>query len=287
MTAAPFSVLLPAYGGDDPTLLSRALDSVTADQTRPPDEAVVVCDGPLPSALETTIAGFARHSPVPVSIVRLASNVGLGRALDEGLARCRHEIVARMDADDVSVPERFARQVPLLEGGLEVLGSAVAEIGHDEADVRGIRRPPSTEDEIRRFARFHSPFNHPTVVFKRSAVTRVGGYGYLGGNFEDYWLWVRVLADGARVGNLPEPLVLYRVGTGAYDRRGGRGMVGPEIELQRRMRRLGFTSRRQFVRNVVVRAGWRLVPVGVRRILYRLVFHRAGSASGGDGRVDR
>jgi hypothetical protein len=180
-----------------------------------------------------------------------------------------------MDADDISLPERFARQIPLVESGFDIVGSALAEMGAGEDDVWGVRRPPTEHDQIVRFAHFHSPFNHPTVVLRRTVVARVGGYEHLG-SLEDYWLWVRILADGARAANVGEPLLLYRVGAGAYDRRGGWRLARSEIDLQRRMRRLGFTTRLQFVRNVFVRSLWRMTPVGIRKPVYGFVFRRSG-----------
>jgi glycosyltransferase involved in cell wall biosynthesis len=275
MTAQPFSVLLPVWAGDDPGFLRRSFESVTVDQKRRPDEIVLVQDGPLPEALRTCIAELVAGSEVPVNHVDMPHNRGLGWALEAGLAAGKHDIVARMDADDISLPERFARQLPLVEAGFDIVGSALAEMGAGEDDVWGIRQPPTEHEAIVRFARFHSPFNHPTVVLRRSAVTRAGGYEHMG-SLEDYWLWVRMLARGARAANVGEPLLLYRVGAGAYERRGGWRLARHEIDLQRRMRRLGFTTRFQFVRNVLVRALWRVTPVGVRRPLYGFVFRRSG-----------
>ena len=278
MAPERFSVLLPVYAGDDRTSFTRAFESVTVDQERPPAEVVIVRDGPLPPSLAGGLELLVAESPVPVTVVELPENRGLARALEAGLAACRYDIVGRMDADDISLPERFALQVPLVEEGFDVVGSSLAEMGKDEHDLRGVRRPPLTHAAIARSARFHCPFNHPTVVLRRSVVARVGGYEHLR-HFEDYWLWVRMLAGGARAANVERPLLLYRVGAGAYERRGGWRLVGPEIELQRRMRRIGFTSRARFVRNVVVRGLWRFVPVRLRRRLYGLVFTRGGSGS--------
>lgn len=86
---------------------------------------------------------------------------------------------------------------------------------------------------------------------------------------EDYWLFVRMLAAGARVLNVREPLVLYRVGAGAYARRGGARLLASELRLQWRMRRIGFVTRTQMVRNMVLRGGYRLVPEALRRGAYR------------------
>ncbi|QJW36097.1 glycosyltransferase [Cellulosimicrobium protaetiae] len=268
MTGAPatFSLLLPVYHGDDAAHLRRAFRSATLDQVLPPDEVVLVQDGPVGPALGAVVDEI-ESGPVPTTVVRLPRNVGLALALQAGLAACSHEIVARTDADDVCLPDRFARQVPLVAGGYDIVGSAIQEfVSEDEPGI--VRVPPLTTEQITEGARFHSPFNHPTVVFRRSAVSRAGGYQDLP-LLEDYWLFTRMLAGGARGLNLREPLLLYRVGAGAYARRGGVRLLRSEIELQRRMRRIGFTTTAQWARNVVVRGGYRLVPEKIRVLLYR------------------
>jgi glycosyltransferase involved in cell wall biosynthesis len=275
MASEPFSVLLPVYAGDRPEFVRRAIRSVIDDQDRAPDEVVIVRDGPVPEPLAACLADAVASHDGLVRVVEMPVNRGLGHALETGLAACGHDIVARMDADDISRPPRFARQIPLIESGFDLVGSALAEMGDGEDDVRGLRRPPVTHDEISRFARFHSPFNHPTVVFRRSAVRRAGGYEHLG-SLEDYWLWARMLATGSKAANVDEPLLLYRVSAGAYERRGGWQLARAEIALQRRLRRIGFISRLQFLRNVAVRGTWRLCPVFLRRPLYGFVFRRSG-----------
>lgn len=277
---ARFSVLLPVYHRDSPDFLRRAFDSVTTGQTLPPDEVVIVRDGPVGPELAALIETFVSTSPVRVVVVGLAKNVGLARALEQGLDRCTHEIVARMDADDVARPDRFEVQVPLVASGLDLVGSAIEEFADDEPEGRAgvVRTPPLTADEITRGARFHSPFNHPSVVYRRSAVAAAGGYVDLP-LLEDYWLFVRMIQRSPHVLNVPEPLVLYRVGAGAYARRGGRRLLVSELRLQWRMRRIGFTTFSQFVRNVLVRGGYRLVPEALRRRAYRtFLLDRSGAA---------
>lgn len=269
MTGLPaFSVLLPVYHRDDPVHLRRAVRSVTVDQTLRPAELVLVQDGPVGGRLAEQVDELVGTLPVPVRVVVLPRNVGLARALEAGLAACAHEIVARMDADDVSRPRRFELQVPHVAGGLDVVGSAIQEFDDDERRPGAVRTPPLTDEEIRRAARIRSPFNHPSVVFRRTAVAAAGGYEDLP-YLEDYWLFARMLEAGARALNVPEPLVLYRVGEGAYARRGGRTILLSELDLQRRLRGIGFTSRPQAMRNVAVRGVYRLVPEGARRRLYR------------------
>ena len=274
----PFSLLVSTYANDDPAYLREAVLSSTTAQTRPPDEVVLVQDGPVPEALASEIKHLAETLPMPVVHLALPANIGLGPALDAGLAASSHEIVARMDADDVSLPERFERQVAVIEAGADIVGSGLLEFGESIDDVVGTRTPPTDPDEIRRVIRFRDPFNHPTVVYRRSAVLAAGGYTDMA-LLEDYLLFTRMVEGGAAPANLPQPLVYYRVGAGAYARRGGTALLRSELRLQRRFRELGITSRAEYLRNVTVRGGYRLVPEGVRKVAYRrLLANRTGAA---------
>ncbi len=265
---ASFSLLLSVWAGDNAHDLTQAFRSTVDEQTRRPDQVVVVRDGPVSEEVAACLDGLVRTSPVDTEMVALQHNLGLGPALDTGLSRCRHDIVARMDADDMSLPHRFDVQVPVIESGVDIVGSALLEFGDDPADVVGRRTPPLDPEEIVRYSRFHDPFNHPTVVYRASAVRAVGGYQDLP-LMEDYLLFAKMIANGARVANIAEPLVYYRVGAGAYARRGGVGLLRSELRLQRRLRELRFTTRFQFVRNVAIRGGYRLVPESVRRTAYQ------------------
>ena len=276
----PFTLLVSTYARDEPAYLREAVLSSTVAQTRPPDEVVLVQDGPVPEALSREIDHLVATLPMPVVRLALDHNVGLGPALDAGLAASSHEIVARMDADDVSVPERFERQVAVIEAGADIVGSGLLEFGSSVDDVVGRRTPPTDPDEIRRVIRFRDPFNHPTVVYRRSAVLAAGGYTDMA-LLEDYLLFTRMIEGGAAPANLAEPLVYYRVGAGAYARRGGTALFRSELRLQRRFRELGITSRTEYLRNVAVRGAYRLVPEGVRKVAYRrLLANRTGAARG-------
>lgn len=276
----PFSLLMSTYAGDDPTFLRDAFVSTVHEQTRRPDEVVLVQDGPVPDRLAEEIRRLVASSPVPVRHVEMPANVGLGPALDQGLEACAHEIVARMDADDVSRQDRFEVQLPLVEAGADIVGSGLLEFGTSVEEVVGRRTPPTDPDEIRRVIRFRDPFNHPSVVYRRSAVLAAGGYTDMA-LMEDYLLFTRMIDAGARPANVAEPLVYYRVGAGAYARRGGLQLLRSELALQRRFRDLGITSRHEYLRNVVVRGGYRLVPERVRKVAYRsLLANRRGRPAG-------
>ncbi|MBH0116145.1 glycosyltransferase [Salinibacterium sp. NG253] len=263
-----FSLLLPVYSGDKPSFLERAFRSCVDDQTLPPTEVVIVQDGPVSAELSAMMQQLIAASTVPTTLLVLKHNRGLARALEAGLAQCNFDVVARMDADDVSLPTRFEKQRVAIAGGLDLVGTAMFEFAEDDGSVIGKRIPPQGQEAIARYSRFHDPFNHPTVMYRRSAVKAAGGYIDVG-LMEDYWLFARMIDAGARVENLQEALLMYRVSAGAYTRRGGLGQLSAELRLQREFRRLGFTTPLQNVRNVIVRGGYRLVPVAIRRIAYR------------------
>jgi glycosyltransferase involved in cell wall biosynthesis len=263
----PFALLLTVYGGDQSDHVRAAFHSAVLEQTRRPDQVILVQDGPVPVELADCLAELRASSPVEVTFLALNDNGGLGPALDAGLAASRHDVVARMDADDVSMPQRFELQLPLIEDGADLVGAGLLEFGTDLDDIRGLRTPPEHPSDIARYARLHDPFNHPTVIYRRTAVLAAGGYGDVP-LMEDYWLFARMIANGAKVANIPEPLVYYRVGEGAFERRGGRALLRSELRLQRELLRHGFTSRAQYVRNVTIRGGYRLVPTWLRRPIY-------------------
>lgn len=270
----PFSLLLPVYSGDRPDYLHRAFHSSVHEQSLRPTEVVIVRDGPVSADLESMLDRLVEESPVPARVLRVERNLGLAHALELGLAECRHDVIARMDADDISLPERFERQIAKLREGFDLVGSGMLEFADQHGAILARRVPPTDPGTIRRYARFHDPFNHPTVVYRRSSVKAAGGYRDLG-LMEDYWLFARMIQTGARVVNLPDALVMYRVGDGAYARRGGWGQFKAELRLQRELRRSGFTTRLQAARNVAVRAPYRLVPQALRRAAYRRLLARS------------
>lgn len=273
VTAVPqeFSVLLPVYAGDNPELFRRALASVTDQQTRKPAEVLVVRDGEVPAEIEASLLAAEARADGLVRVLRLPRSVGLAGALDAGLHECRYEIVARMDADDISLPQRFKVQIPYLEAGYDIVGSAIEEIGNDDALPLAYRPVVTDQAALAANSGFRSPFHHPSVVYRKRAVLAVGGYGDLL-KIEDFWLWLRMLRNGAKAANVAEPLVRYRVSEGAYRRRGGLGLLAAEFRLQARLLKSGYISPMQWLRNVLVRCGYRLIPTGIRRTGYRAAF---------------
>lgn len=271
---ARFSVLIPVYAADTAERIRRAVESNSVEQTRPPAEVLLVQDGPVPTSVTAELERLAKESPIPVRVLRIPENGGLAQALTVALPRCAYDVVARADADDVSYPRRFERQLPLIEDGADLVGASMHEIGDDETRPVALRTAPVGAARIAAVSRYRNPISHPTVVLRRSAALAVGGYEDVP-MAEDYWLWTRMLHAGADVRNVAEPLVGYRVSAGSYERRGGYRVLRAELTLQHRLRTLGHVGFLQWAVNVMVRGGYRFVPLKVRETAYRLmVGHR-------------
>lgn len=264
----PFSVLMSVYEKELPDNLDMALDSVF-EQTLPPSEIILVKDGPLPAPLEEVIARQSARHP-EIRVVGLERNVGLGAALNAGLGHCLHDLVARMDSDDLCTPDRFERQIPLFaeDDRLAVVGGWIAEFETDPTRTHAVRAVPEQPEDVARSARRRCPVNHPTVVFRKAAVLAVGGYNAKHLQ-EDYYLWARLMMAGYRFRNVPAVLVLMRTGEGLYDRRGGLKYAKAELKLFVDLYRMGFVGPVDLAVNVVSRMLVRLMPTGLRKQMYQ------------------
>ncbi|MGO1683960.1 MAG: glycosyltransferase [Brachybacterium sp.] len=265
-----FAVLMPLWGRDLPERLELALTSATLDQQLRPDLLILTVDGPLPDSLEAVVERVASGEFGPATVLRHDAHRGVAAALQDGLETSPYDLIARADADDICRPERFALQIPRMdEDGLDLLGSGMREFSDRIAPGTGpLRTRPLHHEEIARYLPHHSPFHHPTVVLRRSVALAVGGYRDLA-LLEDYWLWERMMLGGARMGNLPEVLVDYRVDEQLFARRGGWKLFASDLQLQRRMLSDRVTSPGGFLRNLALRATYRFVPGWARRIGYR------------------
>lgn len=273
------SVLMSVYAKESPAFLRQCLESL-AMQTLPADEVVLVEDGPLGEPLEAAIAAFRKI--LPIVSLPLPVHVGLGAALRAGLYLCRGEYVARMDSDDICVPDRFQRQMNFLESNREadVVGSAIAEFEEDCAFPRSIRLLPAAGLALRRFARLRTPMNHMTVVFRKASVVAAGNYESRPG-FEDYHLWARMLALGYRLHNMNDILVYVRCGNGMQDRRGGVAYLKEEIRFQAYLRRMGLQDAVGAFWSILVRGPIRLAPNWFRGLCYSLFLRQSLPAARG------
>ena len=262
------SVLMSVYHKENPLWLAESLDSILK-QTLPPDEIVMVEDGPLTPALDAVLDKYTRKHPL-IKLVPLPVNRGLGEALNEGLKHCSGELVARMDTDDISKPDRFAKQSEVLRRNpdIDIVGSWVEEFRDGVNDVVSVRKVPETHREIYKYAKKRNPFNHPAVMFRKKAVLSAGGYRHFLW-FEDYCLWVQMLKEGKKAHNIQESLLFFRASPDMFRRRGGVGYLKREMQLQREFRKTGFISVGEMAMNMMIRIAFRLVPNGARAFMYK------------------
>ena len=205
-----YSVLMSVYNKEKAEYLKLSIDSMIR-QTVMPDEIVIVEDGPLTQELYSVIDYYTNKYPELFIIVKLEKNSGLGVALNEGLKWCTNELVARMDTDDISCPERCEKQLLKFKTcpELDIVGTQIAEFIDTPDNTVSSRIVPTTHEDICVFARRRSPFNHPTVMYKKSKVLELGGYkGY--GRKEDLELIISMVNENSYAANIDESLLMYR-----------------------------------------------------------------------------
>lgn len=215
----PYSVLMSVYQKEKPQNLSESLESILL-QTVPPDELILVCDGKLTDELNVIIKAFESEYQKIFRSVRLLENVGTGMAANEGIKECQNELIAKMDSDDVCVPDRFQRQLMMFlkNPKLDMVGGYIEEFDDTTKEPIAIKKTPISHEEILKYARRRSPFNNQTLIYRKSFAQKVGGYTDIK-RCEDYEFITKMLMAGAVGENMPEVLVRYRVTKDNYKRR--------------------------------------------------------------------
>lgn len=197
--------LLPVYNGA--AKLGEAIDSVLAQDE--PDFELLILDDASSDGSATLAEAYARRDS-RVIVVAHERNAGLTAMLNEGLERASHELVLRMDHDDISLPSRLRVQSAYMEThpAVAAAGSWVFHMGARPQHDRLVELP-STPREIAARLQRENCIYHPSVALRRSVVLKAGGYKSEFGNAEDYELWLR-LAREHDLANVPEPLLRYR-----------------------------------------------------------------------------
>lgn len=262
-----FSVLLSLYLKEKPQYLKISIDSIFG-QSLKPDEVVLVLDGSINGELEK-IVNNAQSSHLELKVISLPTNVGLGKALNEGLKHCSNELVARMDTDDICFPYRFERQIKFMTDHpeIDICSSWVEEFEGNLSNVKAIKKVPETHLEIAKYIGKRNPLNHPAVIFRKSAVLSAGGYKHFP-LFEDWYLWARMFANGAKFANIQECLLHFRVSSQMYQRRGGLQYAVNSTKFQFTLHKLGLTSLFSAVTASIIRSAVYLMPNRLRAFVY-------------------
>jgi glycosyltransferase involved in cell wall biosynthesis len=271
MKSNQFSVSMCVYGKDNPEHFDEAITSIV-NQTVKPTEIVLVVDGPIPETIERVIQ---KHKSIAhgynLKVIYLDKNMGHGKARRICFDNCECDLIAIMDADDISVHNRFEKQIDFFERHpeLSIVGGYIHEFTDSPDKCVGKRVVPADDMAIKEYMKRRCPMNQVTVMFRKKDVADVGGYidWYCE---EDYYLWIRLAMAGKKFGNVDENMVYVRVGDEMYQRRGGWKYFRSEEKLQRFMLKNGITSFARYSINVTQRLLLQvLMPNKLRGIIFQ------------------
>ncbi len=266
-----FSVCTSVYKNDKPEFVRVALDSMLVHQSVKPDEIVLVQDGPVPHELSRLLLEYKDKYGDALNIIKLEKNGGLGNALRLGVENAKYSIIARMDSDDICTPDRFEKQLAYLETHPEcdIVGGQITEFIGTPDNIVARREVPLSNEDIYDYMKSRCAFNHPTVMFRKEAILKVGNYQDWFWN-EDYYLWVRMMMSNCQFANIPDVTVNVRSGKDQYARRGGRKYFESEIGIKKLMLDNGMITKKEYIINYVERFVIQLLlPNRVRGWVFR------------------
>lgn len=267
----PFSVVTAVYKNDKPEYVKIALDSMLVNQTIKPTEVVLVVDGPIHPELTDLINAYQKKCSSVLRPIFLETNQGLGHALQVGVSQAKHEYIARMDSDDICLPDRFEAQLSFLQQNpnIDIVSGHIKEFINIPSNIVGKRVVPESNKDIYQMLKYRCPLNHVAVMFKKSAVMNAGNYIEWHYN-EDYYLWVRMALANCTFANLDKTLCLVRVGKEMYQRRGGWKYFKSEEGIQRYMLTHQLISLPQYLYNTSLRFILQvLMPNKIRGIIFQ------------------
>ncbi|MDU6552955.1 glycosyltransferase [Finegoldia magna] len=259
---------MSVYYKERPEYLRQAMESIF-NQTVLTNDFVLICDGPLTEELDAVINEFKHIHEDILNVYRIENNVGLGNALNLGISKCKNELVARMDSDDISRKQRCEKQLEIFEkdDSIDIVSGTIEEFVGDIKNVKSCRNLPEKNQDIIKFAKSRSPFNHACIMYKKNKVIEAGSYKdfYF---LEDYYLWIRMLNSGCQGYNIQEPLLWVRAGNDMYKRRSGIKYVKSQKNLLTYMKKIGFINKFEFIIGVLIRTCVSLSPNLLRKYLY-------------------
>lgn len=267
-----FSLLMSIYKTENPIFLNDSFKSIWNDQSLKPNQIVIVLDGSIPKKLNDVVKKWEYEIGACMKVLSLKENKGLGEALAYGIRFCDYEYVARMDSDDISMPNRFYEQINFLEAheDIDIVGSYAIEFDEEVNITRGMRHVPINHKDIIEGSRYRNPFNHPSVIYRKSKVIAAGGPRNFTG-FDDYYLWIRMFNVNTKCANLGKPLIYMRANVNQAKRRGGYQYLKNEIKFFLFLKSIKHISHMQFFINILIRLPIRLIPYKLRYFIYKFL----------------
>ena len=265
------SALISTYAGEKASNLAQSLESVFA-QTRPPEQVVLVIDGPVPPTQEAVISSYSGDPRVAdMTVLHLPERSGLAVAMNAGLTACAGAYIMRMDSDDICAPDRLEIQMRYALANPDVdIVSSWSEEFFDEDGATQIKVSPVAHEHITAALRWRNVLVHPTVLARSSVLRDVNGYRSKFGMLEDYDLFGRLAMQGCRFHVIPKTLVRVRSSLEQCSRRGGWRYGLNELAFRWECRRFGFLRLHQFIATTSLYLVFRLTSGAMRKRLYAI-----------------
>lgn len=261
-----YTVLMSVYKNDKAEWITQAVFSML-NQTVKPDEFLILVDGPVSEDIKKVLSSFEKEECIKVKY--FAENRGLGLVLRDGVDMAKNELIARMDADDVSTRDRCELQLKEFakNPNLDLVGGYFYEFTNNLDEKVSLKTYPITSEEIYKFAKKRNPFAHPSVMFRKSSVIKAGNYRSCI-LCEDYDLWSRMLLNKSNCKNLDVPILNMRVNSDFYNRRGGFKYMKKIISFKYTLLQRGFYSTFNFIYSVLASVVVCIMPNKLRKTVY-------------------
>ncbi len=226
------SVIMPVYDGDNPGYPKKAIESILC-QTYKDIEFVIVMDGVKRKDLKKVIYGYQKANE-NIVVDKLPENLGIVHALNRAIELAKGEYLVRMDADDISHPERVGKLVSFLENNPDVyfVGSFLHEINENN-EIIYYHKYPTKWKEMVQFLPWRVPVSHSAVAFRRVFFDIVGKYRDKYYQNEDYDLWFRAAVNKLEGANIPEYLYSFRIDKDFFKRRRGLKLALSEFRVKK------------------------------------------------------
>lgn len=215
------SVLLSAYINCRKEYISQALHSVYYSQTLKPKQIVLILDGPVKPDLYGFVFAFKQEVECEMIIHKIAKSKGSANALNVGIELCTSEYIAKMDSDDVCLPNRFKDQVDYLVNSpkVDVVGSWISEIDEKSNIIKKVVKYPETHEQCLAHFKCRSPLAHPSVMFRKSFFEKAGKYPTDVFYWDDVSMWHQGFINGCVFANVPKICLQFRRSSDFYKRR--------------------------------------------------------------------
>jgi len=261
------SVVMAVYKNDNDLFFKEAVKSLL-QQTYLPSEIIIVVDGPVSKNIDDLLARLSNNKLF--IIIRLPENKGLAIALNIGIRKANYNLIARMDSDDISHPERFAKQIDFLSKNpkVDIVGTWIDEFIDNIENIRSTRKVPEEHSDIISYLKGRCPLNHPTVIFRKESVLQSGNYLECHLK-EDLYLWLRFYKNNFVFANIQESLLFFRTSNDVFRRRGGIKYAKSELKMFNYRYQIGLINIYEYIYFNSVTIPIRLMPPIWRSLIYK------------------